>query len=163
MSHSNLIFSKVLFLMFLTGCPKKSDTTEVQTQQETKETFSVTKPESSGVQKQAIAFSKYDTLAECAIEDASSEEAEAKSIEQAQHIKNENQKIQVCFDQQGTELPTSVELSISIAEGKVTSVLFQNSEFASSELATCIQDKISQWTYFNNCSDTGSLIITTQE
>ena len=91
-------FSKILFLMFLTGCPKSSDITEVQTPQETKETPSVTKPESSDVQKQAIAFSKYDTLAECAIEDASSEEAEAKSIEQAQRIKNENQKeIQVCL------------------------------------------------------------------
>ena len=166
MSNYCFLLSNAALFVFLTGCPKKSDTTTAT--EDTTETPTAEEPVSEDVleeaqQKAPISLSQYDTLAECAIEDSSSEEAEARSEEQARQIFTENQNtIQKCYDQQDTEGTNPVEITFSIVEGKVESVQFIDSEFANSTLATCIQDTILTWTYFNNCTDTGKLTISTQ-
>ena len=168
MSNYCFLLSNTVLFVFLTGCPKKSDTTTANESQSVDETPPSKESMSEEVsqdppQKATIMLSQYDTLAECAIEDSSSKEAESASEEQAQQIFTENQNnIQKCYDQQDTEVINSVELTFSIVEGKVESVQFIDSEFANSALATCIQDTILTWTYFNNCTDTGKLTISSK-
>ena len=164
------ILSFGVLAMSLCGCPKKSTVSSESTTESTEtteelenapvESDSNQSPETTQTDTSVkITLTKYNTMATCAIEDDSSEEAEQLSIKKANEIFTVNQsQIQTCFDTITTTFTEPETIQYTIVDGAVTSVTFSET-FETTEVASCIREKILTWTFFNNCSDTGTFNI----
>ncbi|MEC7986865.1 MAG: hypothetical protein VX278_16975 [Myxococcota bacterium] len=107
-----------------------------------------------------VELSKYDTAAICQIEDSSEAKA-AQSQEQSQAIFKERQEaVRACYAKQTAETPANVEWGLKIADGKVKTVTFSDESFGKTDLAACLRETASTWTFFNNCTDDAQLKIT---
>jgi len=159
-----------ILAMGLWGCPKKSPVLSESTTESTETTEQV---EHGPIELDSnqntetikldtavkITLTNYNTMAICAIEDDSSEEAEQLSIKKSNEIFAVNQsQIQTCFDTVTTTYTDSEVIQYTIVDGAVTAVTFSET-FKTTEIASCIQEKILTWTFFNNCSDTGTFKI----
>ena len=108
--------------------------------------------------KKAVAeITRFDTTAICQIEDASKEAA---SKQKSQKVLRKRQaQVQDCYADHSGNPPLKVSLKLSIAEGKVSAVSFDDEAYGKTESAACIQKTAMKWMFFNKCNDEAKIAI----
>ena len=104
---------------------------------------------------QTVTITRFDTIAECAIQDPSDIEGTTKA--QADFQRRQSQ-IQECYRKTGEKSPRKVVFTLSIADGKTKTMTYKNVDFDSTKLGICIQNTVESWSFYNNCVDNETII-----